>query len=241
MAFRLLIKLFTILALMGMLFSVNSLAQQAKFTATIYPIHTKPIFVEDFHLIDGNPFYEAVQNGKDIKLPFENIKTIEFIDPGKRGYEADITLNDGKKGRYRLKKPGNIEIITKFSKVTMSHTKVAKIEFGTSQKREEPTLVDRSEKVDRIILKNGDNLSGQLQTKVFTLKTSYGTFNFEAPQISYIDFDSQGKDKDIDVVVLKIGDRLSGVIEVESVKFLMISGKEVSFEGKSIKKIMINK
>jgi hypothetical protein len=238
MAFRLLIKFFIILALMGMLFPVNPLAQQAKFSATIYTVQGKPIPVEDFHLVNGNFFYDAVQNGKDVKLPFENIKTIQFINPGKN-YEADITLNDGKKNRYSLKKPGNIEIITKFSKVSMGHTKVTKIEFGALQKKQEPEPVEKLEKVDRIILKNGDNLSGQLQTNVFTLKTSYGTFNFEAPKVSYIDFDT--KDKDIDVVVLKIGDRLSGVIEVKSVKFLLRSGKEVSFEGEAIKKIMINR
>ena len=239
MASRILIGLFTIFALAGMPFPANSLAQQAKFPATIYPLHTKPILTEDFHLVNGDPFYEAVQDGKEVKLPFEKIKTIKFVNPGKNS-EVDITLNDGKEGRYRLKRPGNIEIVTKLSNVSMSHTKVSKIEFGPLQKKKETKQVAIFEKTDRIILKSGDNLSGQLQTKAFTLKTSYGTFKFEAPEISYIDFDTKDKDKDIDVIVLKIGDRLSGEVEAESVKFLLRSGKEVSFEGKAIKKIIIN-
>jgi hypothetical protein len=236
MTSRLLVKLFTVLAFIGMLFPGNSLAQQPKFPATIYTIQGKTIPVADFHLANGNPFYSAVRDGKEAKLPFEKIKAIQFVTPGKN-YETDITFNDDKKDRYRLKNPGNIEIITKYSKVTLSHSKVSKIEFGALQKKQESEPVDKLGNIDRIILKNGDSLSGQLQTKVFTLKTSYGTFNFEASRIAYIDFDTKGKS--VDVVMLKIGDRLSGAVDVKSVKFLLRSGGEANLESEAIKKIII--
>jgi len=237
------IRLFVVFTLLGVVFSGNLQAQEIKFPATIYLIQgSRPIFIEDFSP-DGKQFYDAVQNEKNIKLEFKDIKTIEFIDPGKRTFEANVTFNDGRKDKYRLVKPGNIEINSSFSVVTMSHVKVAKIEFGPSQKKNEQARTEQvkaeQEKFDRIILKNGDNLSGKLQAKTFALKTSYGAFNFEAPQIAYIDFDAKGKD--VDVVVLKIGDRLSGTVHAEPIKFLLRSGKEVNLEIEAIKKIIISR
>ena len=86
---------------------------------------------------------------------------------------------------------------------------------------------------DRVVLRNGDSLSGHVQTKTFPLRTAYGTFQFEAAQIASIEFDATRPT--VAVVLLKNGDKLSGTVEVESVRFTMLSGEAASFDGKTIK------
>jgi hypothetical protein len=97
------------------------------------------------------------------------------------------------------------------------------------------TMLVKSFVFDRIFLKNGDVVSGQILKETFKLRTSYGTINFELPQIAYIDFESGGKNTDI--VVLKVGDQLSGVLEAPIITLQMQHGTEIELDKEKIKKI----
>jgi hypothetical protein len=238
MIHRVTIKLVTILAALGIAFASNAPAKEGKFTATLFPVETKPIFIDDFD-INGEHFYDAVQNGKKVTLPFSDIKTIKFLKPGKSEfkdkrfqYEAEISFNDGKKGIYVLRPAERIVIRSNYATVTLSHTKLAKIEFNTSPP---PKAKRKKEKFDRVFLKNGDNLSGRVRTELFKVHTPYGSYEFKPSQISYIDFEARGGN--VDVIGLRIGDVLSGVVEVESVKLLTRSGKEVTLQRGKIQRI----
>ena len=230
--------LHTIVIIMGIVFPGNAIAKEIKFQATIFPIQDKPIFVKDFNL-NGEHFYDAIQKGKRIKLPFKDIKTIRFLNPGKN-YKAEVIFQDDTKNSYVLKPAANITVKSRARIVTLGHSKVASIEFGPSR-IPQPQSQSKAEymQFDRIFLKNGDTLSGQIQTKMFKLNTAYGAFDYEASQISYINFD--GREQNIDVMGLRIGDVLSGVLEVESVKLLTRSGKEVNLDSEKIKRIYFKK
>lgn len=78
-----------------------------------------------------------------------------------------------------------------FEIVSLSHSKVVRIEFGFLRIQQPQPDTDPGV-FDRIHLKNGYSLSGHLQTKTFTLRAPYGTFDLETPQIIYIDFDAMG-------------------------------------------------
>ena len=218
---------------MEIVFPCSIPAKEIKFQATIVLIHGKPIFIEDFNS-NGEHFYYAIQKGKKIKLPFKDIKTIRFLNPGK-SYKAEVIFKDDTKNTYVLKPAANIIIKSRASIVTLSHTKVAKIEFGPSRRQAE---TDYS-KFDGILLKSFDSVHGQIQTKIFKVRTPYGNLNFETSRIRYISFDGRGKN--IDVIALKNGDKLSGVVETESVKLLTNSGIEMNLERDKIKRITFNK
>jgi hypothetical protein len=230
---RNLVKFIIVFATIGMVSSSYAGAQKDQFQATIVLIQGKPIFIDDFNS-NGEHFYYAIQKGKKIKLPFKDIKTIRFLNPGKN-YKAEVIFKDDTKNTYVLKPAANIVIKSRASIVTLSHTKVAKIEFGPSRRQAE---TDYS-KFDGILLKSFDSVHGQIQTKIFKVRTPYGNLNFETSRIRYISFDGRGKN--IDVIALKNGDKLSGVVETESVKLLTRSGKEVNLDSEKIKRITFKK
>jgi hypothetical protein len=233
MSMRITIRLFGFVTLMGLVFLTNALAQQkGKFKATILPIQGNPIVVEDF-TINGAHFYDAIKEGKQVKLSFQDLKSIRFLNPGKN-FEAEVVFNNGRRDTYRLKPASNIVIRSRDGTVHMGHSKIARIEFGPPRKGQ-PQPATKPGTFDKVFLRNGDRLSGHVKTEAFTLHAPYGTFTLETSRISSIDFDAKGEN--VDVVMLKIGDRLSGALEEKPVTFVMSSGEEVQFEAKTIDKI----
>ena len=231
----------TILALMGIVFSTPAFAQAGKLQTAIFLIGVQqPIVIQDFTINDES-FYDAVRDGKQVKLPFRDLKEILFLNPGKN-FETEVLFNDGRKETYRLQPASDITIDTGTIS-TYSHTKVARIQFSpmpvqTPPPDTQPALQPTQPGVQpgtfaRVILKNGDSLSGQVQTMTFTVRTAYGTFRLETPKIASVEFDEKGPGTV--VVLLRNGDRLSGTVEVESVRFVMTSGEGISFDGKAIR------
>jgi hypothetical protein len=234
------IKFCTIFTLMGILFSALAFAQAGMTQATIYPIDGEPFVIRGFS-VNEEFFYDAEHKGKPVKLPFQDLKEIKFLNPGK-DYDAEVTFNDGRKETYLLQPGSNINVISQHSYVSLSHSKVSRIAFSPTPKQQPPPDGKPAQQtqpdvqfgtVDRVILTSGDSLSGQVQTKAFSIRTAYGAFSLETPKIAYIEFDVTGPNTA--VVLLRSGDRLSGAVEVESVRFVMTSGEEVNFEGRMIK------
>jgi hypothetical protein len=233
----------TILALMGIMFCAHAFAEAGRLQATIVPIDGKPFVIEDF-TINGDYFYDAVREGKPVKLSFQDIKEIKFLNPGKN-YDTEVTFNNGSKGAYLLQPAGDIIVLSQYSVVSLGHSKVARIQFSPMPAQPPPPDTQPALQpthsgvqpgtVDRVILKSGDSLSGHIETKAFSVRTAYGTFQLETPKIASIEFDTKGPNTG--VVLLRNGDRLSGTVEVESVRFVMTSGEGVSFDGKTIKTI----
>jgi hypothetical protein len=235
-------KCSAILALLGILFAGHAFAQEVKFQATVFLIGVQPFVVSDF-TINGERFYDAVRQGKKVKLPFRDLEEIRFLNPGK-SFEAEVLFNDGRRETLLLQPAADIVIETGMIS-EYSHTKVARIQFAPvpaqppppdaqpapPQKQPDATPVAS----DRVVLRNGDSLSGQVQTQTFPLRTAYGTFRFDAAQIASIEFDATRPH--LAVVLLKNGDRLNGTVEVESLRFTLMSGEAVSFDGKTIRAI----
>jgi hypothetical protein len=226
-------RIFALVTLMGLVSSTNALAQQKeKFMATIFPIQGNPIVIEDFDL-NGTHIYDATKGGRDVKLPFQDLKSIRFLNPGK-DLEAEVVFNDGRRDTYRLVPASNIVVRSQYGTVNIGHSMVARIEFGPLRKEQsQPATVP--ETFDKVFLRSGDRLSGHVKTEAFTLRAPYGTFTLETSRISSIDFDAKGEN--VDVVLLKIGDRLSGALEERFIKFVMSSGEEVNFNSETIDKI----
>ena len=224
-------KGYAILALMGILYAGHVSAQEGKIQATVFLIGIQqPLVIPDFTVNDER-FYDAIQEGKQVKLPFRDLKEITFLNPGNT-FETEILFNDGRKGTYSLQPAADITLSQGGGEIMMSHIKVARVQFSprpaqppppqrdaqTAQRQPQPNIAPAA--IDRVVLHSGDSLSGHLQTKTFPLRTAYGTFQLEAPKIASIDFDTTRPNTA--VVLLKNGDRLSGTVEVESVRFTMI-------------------
>jgi hypothetical protein len=120
----------------------------------------------------------------------------------------------------------------------MSHRDVKAIQFVDHEEEVKPKMPEPVH-YDRIILKNGDTINGQVLTAAFTLTTFYGTLNFEADKIQQINI--QGDGEEVDFVMLKTGDRLSGTIEESLIRIKIDSGKEVVVSKEKIKDVLFRK
>jgi hypothetical protein len=84
-------KYYAIMTLAGILFAGRLFAQEGKFQATVFLIGIQqPAVIQDFTLNDDR-FYDAVRQGKQVKLPFRDIKEIRFLNPGNT-FETEILL-----------------------------------------------------------------------------------------------------------------------------------------------------
>jgi hypothetical protein len=232
-----------ILAFMGIVFSTPAFAQVGKVQATIILTGVQqPIVIQDF-TVNNESSYDALQKGKRVKLSFQDLKEITFLNPG-RNYDTEVVFNDDRRETYLLQPASDIIMISETSVVELGHSKISRITFSpiptqqpslASQPIQQLLLNAQSVTVDRVILKNGDSLSGTVQNRAFPVRTAYGAFQLETPQIVRIEFDAKGPNTAL--VLLRSGDRLSGVVEVEFVRFLITTGEVISFDGKMIKTI----
>jgi hypothetical protein len=139
---------------------------------------------------------------------------------------------------------GKMKCLTKLAIVLIASTSVI---FSTSASAQNQScdpmisaqncdaMLVRSFIFDRVFLKNGDIISGQILKETFKLRTSYATFKFELPQIAYIDFEGGGKN--MDIIVLKVGDKLSGIVEAPVITLQIQPGTEIDLDKQKIKRI----
>ena len=124
--------------------------------------------------------------------------------------------------------------------------KVRKLDFAPAMeggRKQSPESTDMEipewKDFDQVILKNGDIITGIVTREVVQLKTSYATLFFEMPKIGFIHFD--GSDQELDIVILKMGDKLSGMLEIPNIKVKMRSGAEVDLDTQKIRSITFRK
>jgi hypothetical protein len=212
-------------------------AEDEAYRVTVIPRSGDPLIVENFNQ-KGAHHYLAFRMNRKVKLPFKELQAIEFTKPGDTAYPVVITFMDGRKDDFRLLPFGFMEGRSGLEDWRMSHRDVKAIQFVDHEEEVKPKMPEPVH-YDRIILKNGDTLSGQILTAVFTLTTFYGTLNFEADKIQQINI--QGDGEEVDFVMLKTGDRLSGTIEESLIRIKIDSGKEVVVSKEKIKDVLFRK
>jgi len=215
----------------------SSQAQDKPFTVRVVPISGQPFVIEDFNQ-GGTRFYDAQWRGSNVRLLFSDIVSISFLKPGDGNYPVEVAFKDGRKDTFNLKPHSGMQGKATFGNWSMSHTQVKQLSFQVGDSMAPQSAAETSE-YDQVLMKNGDALSGRILTTNFTLRTSYGTHNFQTKQIQTINLEGGGQN--IDIVLLRIGDKLSGVIENAAVKMEMRSGTQVELSKDKVKDIIFKK
>ena len=212
-------------------------SEENKTSATVYPKKGEPMIIENINRYDNGPkyFFTAVWRGSNVKLYFNEISSITFLN---RKLNSEIVFNDGRADKFKITGSQNMRGRSKFGDWDMYCANMKKIEFGSIGLDQTPRSAD-SKEFDQIIFKNSDFLSGEIKTKVFKLRASYATLTFERSEISHIEFEGGGQN--IDTMVLRGGDILSGVIEVPIIDILLKSGAEINLNKEKIKRLMFRK
>ena len=90
---------------------------------------------------------------------------------------------------------------------------------------------------DRILLKNGDVVSGTLVTQDFQIATDYANLTFRRDSIWSLFLDAGGRGYEI--MILRNGDRLSGVMRPVTVKIKLELNEEIEIAKTKIKEIVV--
>ena len=92
---------------------------------------------------------------------------------------------------------------------------------------------------DRILLKNGDTISGTLLTEAFTVETSYAKLTFKLSEVASIILEGAGQN--VELLVLANGDKLSGQIQPQTIKVRLAGGQDSVIQKDKIKEIQVQR
>lgn len=90
-----------------------------------------------------------------------------------------------------------------------------------------------TKKYGRVVLQNGDVLSGKILNETISINTEYGSFSFAKDKISFI-----SQDRNIDQIKLKTGDKLTGTIQNKSLQINLAIGGEKTISIGDIERIV---
>lgn len=176
-----------------------------------------------------------------VQLSIRSIQSVRFttpLDDTKR--EAEVIFRDGKRQTFIIHFYGTNSRFTgksPYGPWKIHVADVARIEFllgeeGIRNDNQAPASMI-SPDFDEVTLKNGDVVSGRITTDNFNIRASYGELQFEASQITSIEFEGGGQN--IDVLRLKSGDKISGTVETKNIKLTMVSGNIVTLSSDKVK------
>jgi len=211
---------------------------EEKYIAKITPVKGVgfSMMINDFSRETKFKYFDVQWKGSEVSLMFNEIKIIRYIKPNLSD-DAEITFKDGRKDVFKV--PWSfVTGRSKYGPWKMHLSDVVEIEFIFPETHSVSTPVEINE-FDRVVLKNGDTISGQIKNGAFTLRTFYGIIKFDTERIQNINFEVGGQN--IDVVILRIGDKLSGVIQENNVVILTRSGAEIALEKDKVKDINFKK
>lgn len=229
-------KWLALLLVLAFIIPLSALAAEKK------PVNEWPILLE--------------VNGKNIDCVWEDATYIQVFETNIGGVVLnfkDITKMVIIEGHPRFGSSVNVEITLKNGDVlTGGYTqkcwlKIVSPLYGKIEITKYPVTIyfngqvssapsSVSSKIDKIVLKNGDSVSGIILTDTFKLKTSYGELEFKSKDIKTINLEGGGNN--VDVVMLRVGDKMSGVIINTHIKIRMTNGTEIVIEKDKVKEII---
>ena len=90
---------------------------------------------------------------------------------------------------------------------------------------------------DSIILKNGDVISGIIESPHIEIRTSYASLKFDVSDVAHAIVEGGGRN--VDSLQLHTGDRLSGMIQTPVIQIKLSTGASVELERDRIKEFRI--
>jgi len=195
---------------------------------------------EVFTIIDfsmeGRQRFSVDYKGATTTLDWKNIASFEVKQVGSNLW-VEVHLLDGKKEVFGVRQVSPFRGRSDFGKWSLPFEKVKKVFLigDTVQdiKKEEPSIKELSitssptqKEVDKITMRNGDILLGNILNETVSIKTSYGTLSFKKEDILRISLGTSGrgqKEKESDILYSKYGDKLTGVISDLQIKITLLT------------------
>jgi len=238
------IRLLPMIALL-ILFPVGVFA----FDARLETVDGDVYQITDFSM-DGRRTFSIDQEGGIGRLDWKELSSFEIKQSGSN-YWVEVQFTTGKKDTLRLRQHSFFKGRSDFGHVNIPFEKVKKVSLlpdavGEGKKEdtplEETTLQGDSRPlgVDRVTLRNGDILMGDLVADSLTIRTIYGTVVFNKTDISRVSFGKGAKlqkDAEKDVLISKYGDKLSGTVPESSLRMKLRTDAYISIPREHIQEI----
>ena len=198
--------------------------------------------VHDLKFFGERTYLDVFKGQARLRIDLSEISSIERQDPNK--YIWKITFVSGESDIFTGLQSGSDkflsgkEIIANRSAnygISGENLKSISRVSGISNDDKQSGHVES----DKIVLKNGDTVSGKIITNQFSVKTSYASLSFNLDQIASISLEGGGQN--IESLSLRTGDKLSGSIGPDTITILLSTGQETSIEKEKIKSITFRK
>lgn len=218
------------------------------FSARVETVDGEILAVDDFSM-DGRRTFSIDEMGGIGRLDWKDIAGFEIKQVGQR-YWVEVKFGNGKNDTFSLRHYSSFRGRSDSGAVSIPFQKVKKVALapgGPEEKKKEETVSKETElpapvlkEVDRITLRNGDILLGNISNEMVSIRTIYGTLAFKKEDIQRVLIGVSGKgqkEKELDTLHSKYGDKLTGSISEPQMKITLLTKTNLSISREHIKEI----
>jgi len=217
--------------------------------ARIETVDGEVLTIKDFSMEGKQHFYIDWKGGTST-LDWNEIASFEIMGIG-QPYWVEVLLLNGKKDSFRVRQFSSFKGKSDFGQWSIPFEKMKKVSFlrdTIEEKRKEEISIKEPyalpsstpKEVDKIILRNGDVLIGNLLNQILSIKTNYGTISFKKVDIHHVTFGISGrvqKERELDTIYSKYGDKLTGVLSESQIKITLFTKVNLTIFKEHIKEI----
>jgi len=218
------------------------------FSARVETVDGEILTVADFSM-EGRRTFSIDQGGGIGRLDWKEIAAFEIKQVGSR-YWVEVQFANGKKDTFSVRQYSPFRGRSDYGAVSVPFEKVGKVSLlpdGPEEKKKEE-IVSRGidlpsssfKEVDRMTLRNGDILLGNISNEMVSIRTIYGTLSFKKEDIQRVLLGASGKgqkERESDTLHSKYGDKLTGNISELQIKITLLTKTNLSIFREHIKEI----
>lgn len=217
--------------------------------ARIETIDGEVLMIKDFSMEGKRNFY-VEQKGGTSTIDWKDITSFEVMRIG-QNYWVEVLLLNGKKDSFKVRQFSSFRGKTDFGQWSLPFEKMKKavlIGDTVEEKKKEEFAIKETyippysipKEVDKITLRNGDILLGNISNEIISIKTNYGTLSFKKENILRLSFGTSGraqKERELDTLYSKYGDKLTGNIYESQIKITLLTKTNLSIFREHVKEI----
>ncbi|NWF92319.1 MAG: hypothetical protein HXY46_05345 [Syntrophaceae bacterium] len=228
--------------------SLAAISNPLAFNARIETVDGETLLVKDFSMEGKRHFYVDWRGGTST-LDWKDITSFEIMRVGQQ-YWIEVLLSNDKKDSFRVRQFSSFRGKSDFGQWSVPFEKVKKVILirGQEEKRDEdisaekeaPSPYPKSKSLDRITLRNGDILFGNVATEVVSIRTNYGTLSFKKEDLSRLSLGPSEKphrEKEFGTLYSKYGDKMTGTISATQIKITLVTGTNLTILREHIKEV----
>lgn len=231
-----------------LMFISNTLALNAR----IETIEGEILTIKDFSM-DGKRHFYVDWKGGTSNLDWKDIESFEIMRVG-QNYWLEVLLRNGNKDSFKIRQFSSFRGKLDFGQWSIPFEKMKRVFFigdvideeKDEKKKEELSTKETdlphsvSKEVDKVTMRNGDILFGNISAEIVSIRTNYGNLLFKKEDISRLSFGASEKvqkEKELDTLYSKYGDKLTGTIYAPQINIILLTGKNVSVLKEYIREV----